>query len=359
MSFAPFYVGTCEARAHDERELPFDYIEETPFKPFEIHDPFGLRTAVVPVFRRAPDGRMFGMGTAFHFDGWGGYLTADHVIDFTREMLPKHGLDPQQTAMLNPTISNHAVLMLAIGAAWGTVGVPKWAMVPVESTGSMTAEDDDPMAALRGASLHKVVADLARMQVRFAPETKPAPCSLPIRLRGRQPKVGEQVFAVGFPELKCEEVDEIRMRSLISEGMHGAYGEIIGFYPHGRDRANPTPVFEVEAEWPSGMSGGPVFNRAGEVVGVVSRSLLSDGDAKGIGYAACLPAIPHMAELLCTADPSNPGWRRGYGVLRREPWHLAGVGTSLEAAQAFATKLGTDYRVRFGSQRIGTDDFMS
>jgi serine protease Do len=359
VSFTPFYVGTCEARAHDERELPFDYTEETPFKPFAIQDPFGLRTAVVPVFRRAPDGRMFGMGTAFHFDGWGGYLTADHVIDFTREKLPKHGLDPQQTAMLNPAVSNHAVLMLGIGAGWGTVGVPNWAMVPVESIGSMTSEDDDPMAALRGTALHKVITDLAFMQVRFAPETRPTPCSLPIRLSGWQPKVGDQVFAVGFPELKCEEVDEIRMRSLISEGMHGAYGEIIGFHPQGRDLANPTPVFEVEADWPSGMSGGPVFNRAGEVVGVVSRSLLPDGDAKGIGYAACLPAIPQMAELLPTADPSNPGWRLGYGVLRKEPWHLAGVCASMEAAQAFATKLGTAYHVRFGSQRIGTDDFMS
>lgn len=359
MSFTAFYAGTCEAQISDGRKLPFEYIENDPFRPFEIQDPFGLRTAIVPVFRRAPDGRMFGMGTAFHFDGWGGYLTAEHVIDFTRDALPKRGFAPQKTATLNPSTSNHVVLMLGIGMVFGTVGVPKWAMVPVESIRAITAEDDDPMVALRGAPSHKVITDLARMQVRFAPETKPVPCSLPVRLRGWQPKVGEQVLAVGFPELTCEEVDEVKMRSLISEGMRGAYGEITGFHPAGRDRANPTPVFEVEAEWQSGMSGGPVFNRAGEVVGVVSRSLLADGDAKGIGYAACLPAIPPMAELLRTADPSNPGWRLGYGVLRKEPWHLAGVGTNMEAAQAFATRLGSDYRVRFGSHRIGTDDFVS
>jgi hypothetical protein len=32
----------------------------------------------------------------------------------------------------------------------------------------------------------------------------------------------------------------------------------------------PWPIFRVAADWPGGMSGGPVFNEAGHVVGIVS-----------------------------------------------------------------------------------------
>ena len=61
-------------------------------------------------------------------------------------------------------------------------------------------------------------------------------------------------------------------------------------FPAGRDAVNKTPVFEVEANWPSGMSGGLIFNEAGNVIGVVSRSLAPDDEAPGVGYGACLRA---------------------------------------------------------------------
>jgi hypothetical protein len=59
--------------------------------------------------------------------------------------------------------------------------------------------------------------------------------------------------------------------------MYGAYGRIVDVHPNGVGTANPSPVIEVETDWPPGMSGGPVFNQAGDVVGIVSRSIRAEG----------------------------------------------------------------------------------
>lgn len=55
----------------------------------------------------------------------------------------------------------------------------------------------------------------------------------------------------------------------------------------------------------------------------------------------------------------NPGWVKGWGVIRSAPWHFAGLFLSKEEADALRNKLGADYRVANGSHRIGSDDFLS
>jgi hypothetical protein len=57
-------------------------------------------------------------------------------------------------------------------------------------------------------------------------------------------------------------------------------------------------------------------------------------------------------------DPANPGWVRGFGVLRDSPWHLAGVFRTKAKAEALQDQLGKDYEVAFGSNRKGSDDFI-
>jgi serine protease Do len=82
--------------------------------------------------------------------------------------------------------------------------------------------------------------------------------------------------------------------------MKGAFGRITGYFPSGRGRRNPTPVYQVEANWESGMSGGPVLNQAGEVIGVVSHSLLSDdiGVRNGLGYVSAFAYMTNVTESM-------------------------------------------------------------
>jgi len=337
MSFEPFYVRTSEARARQKQTIPFDYPSGSPLVPFEIVDPFGLRKAIVPVFRREPDGRIFGMGTAFHVDGWGGFLTADHVIDFHREALPLRTLNLTRATKLDPSKSSHAVLFLGLGLVYGKVAIPPWAFAHVVDLHTAVIPREDPMAELRGESSIQAVADIAHLQAIFDKEAI-LPYSVPVRLEGWIPTIGEHVFAVGYPQLDCTEVADSKLFTL-KEGLHGAYGRITNFFPKGREKSNITPVFEIEGDWKSGMSGGPVFNRHGDVIGIVSRSLSSTDELSGVGYAACLGSIPSVRQLAPFLDVLNPNWRTGYGVLCRDPWHLAGVcKTSTEAHQLAASE---------------------
>ncbi|QHP92015.1 hypothetical protein EXE55_14305 [Burkholderia glumae] len=57
-------------------------------------------------------------------------------------------------------------------------------------------------------------------------------------------------------------------------------------------------------------------------------------------------------------DPDNKGHVLGWGVIRRAPWHFAGIYPSEDAANAVAAELGADYVSDYGSYRVGSDDFI-
>lgn len=59
------------------------------------------------------------------------------------------------------------------------------------------------------------------------------------------------------------------------------------------------------------------------------------------------------------ADADNPGWIKGWGVYRMEPWHFVGLFSNAEEAEALRSDKGPDYKVSFGSHRLGTDDFVA
>lgn len=360
MLSAPFFVQTCESRIRDTRRVPFQSSSGSELTPFETGDPFGLRKAILPVFERKPDGRLVGMGTAVHLDGWGGCLTAEHVVDFVRAFLPEGGLNGGPTMEIDPSQHSHPVLLLGIGVNFGTVAIPDWAFAPISDTLVVARERDDPIAALQGKRRFEVAQDVARVQVLFHPDAyrQPNPPQvLPLQLRGWQPAIGEYVLAFGYPELKpSEAMDDSEVRTIIEDGLQCAYGRITRLFPHGRDLANPTPVFEVEANWPSGMSGGPVVNKQGNVVGIVSRSLEPDGDLSGAGYAVCLPWISEIAKLAPHLDKDNPGHRLGFAVLDdREK--LVDVWPTHELAREYAMQ-DAKRKVFACSHRMGTDEYI-
>lgn len=109
------------------------------------------------------------------------------------------------------------------------------------------------------------------------------------------PEIGDTVVAVGFPKLDVIKGGRREVAALLEEEMFASYGTVTALHPNGRDRANQTPVFEVEAHWPSGMSGGPVFNQEGHVVGIVSRSMERTEGFAGCGWATWLARLPELA----------------------------------------------------------------
>lgn len=49
--------------------------------------------------------------------------------------------------------------------------------------------------------------------------------------------------------------------------------------------------------------------------------------------------------------------RRGWGVMRLKPWHLAGIFASSVDAEALADQLGSGYLVKFGDHTPGSSEF--
>ncbi|WOD10682.1 hypothetical protein RPW65_16790 [Pseudomonas sp. NyZ704] len=57
------------------------------------------------------------------------------------------------------------------------------------------------------------------------------------------------------------------------------------------------------------------------------------------------------------ADPHNPGWVLGWIVLKPD-LVFVDIFASEDKAQACAVGLGSDYTVRYGSHKPGTDEFV-
>lgn len=319
-----------------------------------MDDPFGLRKAILPVFRRDVSGRLFGQGTAFHVDGWGTMLTADHVIDFMRQGTR---IESNNIVERNPAAVDHVVLMRGMGVVFGSVGIPSSAFLNVIVVQAVSIPDPNPMAALRGESSQQIGIDFSTMVALLGPHERP-PASVPVRTKGWRPTMGAYVLACGYPNLAPSKVTPEDREHLISDGLYGAYGRVTAFHPNGLGTSRPGPVFEIEGDWPLGMSGGPVFNDAGEVVGIVSRGLAPDGDSAGAAFAVCLSRMPRLDQLLPTLDLGNPGWRRGYGVVAGTSagGHLISFHKAPGEAEQSASRLGDGYRVIAASQRVGFPD---
>lgn len=341
--FKPFVIQTCECRADPEaRRFGLAPPKHDILAPFEIHDPFGIRNAIVPVFRKTLDGHMYGMGTAFHLDGFGNFLSAYHVVDFIHDM-------PQSRPIL--FLSMHAVV-------YGTVGIPADCFVPAAQVYASMAEMNDPMAALRGKSERQPAIDVALIAPEpLGPDVR-RPQSLPVRLRRWIPVIGEYVLAVGFPQLDLSELNVQKQTALLTEGMQGAYGRIVAIHPDGVSTTNSTPVFEVEGDWPGGMSGGPVFNGAGEVVSMVSRSLRAEGGLPGAGFAVYFAATQDLSYFVKGLDKDNPGWRVGWGLICAESNELLDFFETEKVAQAELGRFDQQIHVRSISNKIGTLEYM-
>lgn len=78
------------------------------------------------------------------------------------------------------------------------------------------------------------------------------------------PLPGTRLWAVGF---RCGDVEDKKLLTpIVSSGL------VTDCFPHGRGERMPSPCVEVNMETLGGMSGGPVFNEDGRLIGIVSSS---------------------------------------------------------------------------------------
>jgi serine protease Do len=266
--------------------------------PFPLSDPWGSRRAIVPVFKQDAAG-VTGVGTAFHIGGKGKFLTANHNVGRQKYTSADIG-----GTSITEAIAPRILLLLPFGLVFGTTKLPDNSMVTVARVSSPLVGVDDPIESLKGHDAMEAI-DVATLETELPPNV--AIETLPLCLRGAIPMLGEPVPALGYPFLTAETRRPDASIVTLSEEMRGGFGRIMGYFPWGRGRRNPTPVYQVEANWASGMSGGPVLNKAGEVIGVVSHSMLSDdiGARNGIGYVAAFAFMTNITESLYL-DSSQP-----------------------------------------------------
>ncbi len=105
----------------------------------------------------------------------------------------------------------------------------------------------------------------------------------------RVPKIGERVTIYGF-----RASEEVFLRSEYAWGgnLLVCAGNVSERYVKGRDSVMmPWPVIEVDCPSWGGMSGGPVFDSSGKVLGLLSSSLSADS-GNGPSYVSLLiPAL--------------------------------------------------------------------
>ncbi len=295
--------------------------------PIEKYDP--IRNAVVPVFISDKNEKLSGIGTAFFADSWGNMVSATHLFD-------------------NKEIEN-AFILQNVQLAYGRVPVPEDLFLPIVEAKHLKLLENDPM----GGSPKERPTDVSSLKLGKPPA--PAKHSLlPINLKNSNPKTGDYVFAVGFPKILERQNLSIEEVAVIDEDICGAFGKISALVPHGRGSIFPTPAIEVESEWPPGMSGGPVFNMKGQIIGVVSTSF---GQDPPVATASCFQYMCWLPGMFPTLDPCDPEWRRGWAVFDAQDQIAGDFFGDEGSARKKAQSLNQKFTVKYVSRRIGTDEY--
>ena len=127
---------------------------------------------------------------------------------------------------------------------------------------------------------------------------------------------------------------------------------IIQVEPPDGKSSRPWPRFRVEAEWPGGMSGGPVFNEAGHVVGLISTEVTG----QGVGTATHFAGWDFPEKAFQSLDASNPGWLKCWIAFDANQ-RVISVGPSKESLERLVAD-GRAKDFRFSVLNPATGDYM-
>lgn len=285
-----------------------------------------LRTRILPLFAFNPldaHARPIGLGTAFRIDPWSRCVTAFHVIeDVLRVSDDGSSIELRESTCI-------AALEIA-GSGYGLHPIPQSAWCQMGEVFSLAGIESPPLSEPRIRNVMELAA-LRIQPTQHGPDGTPY---LPLNLRHWHPKEGDHVLALGFANLDSDLRESSEHRP-ISQNLSGSIARITSVERADGASGRPWPRIRVDAKWPGGMSGGPVFNEAGHVVGVVSAGIAGHGVSSATYFSGW--SLPEC--IFGSLDPDNPGWFRCYGVFDTRGVLLRS-GQDLAQIEAFARDRG-------------------
>jgi hypothetical protein len=139
-------------------------------------------------------------------------------------------------------------------------------------------------------------------------------------LTTRMPALGEVLTVTGLSAVG-NGTEAIASRIRIEMTPQYQFGRVIDRYPNGRDQRLPGPCLAIECAVPGGTSGGPVFDRLGYLIGLLSASY----DGVAISF------VSHLWPALVRAQAS-PVWPPA-------PYKRPAPGTLLHLGRAFGVSI--------------------
>lgn len=266
---------------------------------------------------------MVGHGTTFRLDTFGNCATAFHVFEDSfflggangRELLVR---------------KDRAIIALELeGVIFGVAPIRPHQWRPMHSVNSVVRIEERPFEAPRLRNLTELLS-LCILPSSPKPEGVEF---LHVDISTWRPTIGEVVLGMGYPNLDKDEGGSDDRP--VSQYMYGAYGRITDIEPLDFNRGRPWPMVRVEADWDGGMSGGPVVNAAGNVIGVISTGV--DTNLSTAMIFGGWSAVRHMFPSL---DPARPGWFHCFATLDAHEHLLEIAANRHDAEEAAAGQIG-------------------
>jgi S1-C subfamily serine protease len=259
--------------------------EKSNFAPVDLTIfPSPLQMSVMPVVAYR-EGEIRMLGTCFAFTNNGLVLTARHVID---EALQITGWSADTPPVLQGGWH--------IGAIYTSEHPEKVAKNTVFG------------GILPARKLH--LSPMLDLGVMYLSIPVFQPSNLPIRVPALQlspgiPVEGETCIAIGYHAMMAN--NDVPHNISIAQSFSATHGLVKEIHYPLRDRFNLNfPCFQVAARYDPGMSGGPILNESGGVIGVVCSSFGADEEGQHTSYGSLIgPSFGIQIDALVDGREQN------------------------------------------------------